>query len=85
MSNEFKLYLEKKKISAESFKANEPEEWKAWAKAFELLHPESFTAQKLFLINGIRRKYPLKVETDTPLVDKPVARPKPRFTKKTSD
>lgn len=56
----FEEYLSGKKIDSLAFKAAEPERWKEWESEFEQLHPDSFTLQKLNLINPIRRKYPLK-------------------------
>ena len=71
----FEAYLISKKIDGEAFLQREPDVWKAWNEEFEQLHPNSFTAQKLYLINPIRRKYPLKVvELAKPA---PVAEPLP--------
>lgn len=56
----FDEYLISKKINGASFKANEPDRFNEWKKLFESVHPESFTAQKKFLINPIRRKYLLQ-------------------------
>ena len=55
-------YLLSKKIDSAAFLKAEPELWKLWSSEFESMHPNSFTAQKLYLINPIRRKYPLKSE-----------------------
>jgi hypothetical protein len=55
-------YLLSKKIDSAAFLKAEPELWKLWSTEFESMHPNSFTAQKLYLINPIRRKYPLKSE-----------------------
>jgi hypothetical protein len=52
-------YCQKKKINAENFKLREPEKYKEWQTLFETVHPNSFTEQKKFLINNIRRKYPI--------------------------
>lgn len=57
--SEFEDYLSGKKINPESFKQAEPELWGEWKMLFEQVHPDSFTAQKLFLINAVRRRYPL--------------------------
>ena len=50
--------------------------------AVDQVHPDSFTAQKLFLINPIRRKFPLKEteasKTTRPKVARPVIKPKPK-------
>ncbi|MEM9671607.1 MAG: hypothetical protein ACFB15_15655 [Cyclobacteriaceae bacterium] len=55
----FEEYLEKKKIDSSAFQQAEEELWLEWQGLFEQIHPDSFTSQKLFLINPIRRKYPL--------------------------
>jgi hypothetical protein len=57
----FEKYLSDKKIDGSAFKAAEPGLWEEWKREFDQLHPNSFTAQKLYLINNIRRKYPLLV------------------------
>lgn len=56
----FEEYLLSKNIDSAAFRTAEPEVWEGWRSEFESLHPASFTAQKLFLINPIRRKYLLK-------------------------
>jgi hypothetical protein len=53
-------YCQKKKIDSESFRKHEPERWEEWKNMFEQIHPDSFTDQKKFLINDVRRKYLLK-------------------------
>ena len=53
-------YLQSKKIDAIRFKEERPEQYVEWFTMFNQVHPESFTQQKLFLINDIRRKYTLK-------------------------
>jgi len=53
----FEQYLISKKIDSARFFQQEPEQWKAWKIEFEQMHPQSFTSQKLYLINPIRRKY----------------------------
>lgn len=62
----FQEYLISKKIDTTSFKLNEPKLCAQFNFEFDQMHPKSFTAQKLFLINGIRRAHPLK---DTDKVD----------------
>lgn len=59
----FEEYLKQKKIDSAGFKQGDIELWNDFKNQFEQMHPKSFTAQKLFLINDIRRKYTL-VETD---------------------
>lgn len=61
----FEEYLVSKKIDSTLFSQNEKALWQKWKIEFEQIHPTSFTAQKLYLINPIRRKYPLK-ESATP-------------------
>ena len=61
----FEDYLRSKKIDSEAFRKSEPEVWTEWAKEFEHLSAASFTAQKLYLINPVRRKYILKEELIT--------------------
>jgi hypothetical protein len=56
----FEEYLIAKKIDASAFKNAEPARWSEWEKEFAQVHPNSFTTQKLYLINPIRRKYPLQ-------------------------
>lgn len=58
----FEGYLENKKINAEIFRLAEPERYESLKTIFEQVHPESFTNQKKFLINDLRRKYTLKRE-----------------------
>ena len=56
----FEAFLISKKIDPAAFQKAEANLWNAWQTEFEQLHPASFTAQKLYLINPIRRKYPLQ-------------------------
>lgn len=56
----FEEYLISKKIDGESFQKMEPALFASWNHEFAHLHPNSFTSQKLYLINPLRRKYPLK-------------------------
>ncbi len=58
----FEDYLISKKIDSRAFHGSEPALWENWKVEFEQMHPNSFTAQKLYLINPIRRKYTLKIE-----------------------
>jgi len=53
----FEAYLTSKRIDSGAFRDAEPELWEAWKKEFEQMHPNSFTVQKLNLINPVRRKY----------------------------
>jgi hypothetical protein len=74
----FEEYLASKKIDSEAFRKAEPHLWNSWRSDFEQTHPNSFTVQKLNLINPVRRKFQLIVteikQSDTPL---PVSAPAP--------
>ncbi|MEQ9442476.1 MAG: hypothetical protein RIG62_25785 [Cyclobacteriaceae bacterium] len=61
----FEEFLDKKKVASEAFRQGAPDLWEEWKGLFEQMHPNSFTAQKLFLINKIRREFPLQPETDS--------------------
>ena len=61
----FDEYLDSKKIDRIEFSKQEPSVFAEWQKTFEQLHPNSFTAQKLYLINGIRRKFPKTINTQS--------------------
>ena len=54
----FAEFLVQKQIDATRFEAAEPARFAEWAALFPRLHPESFTMQKKFLINDVRRRYP---------------------------
>ena len=79
----FETYLTEKKIDSQSFRAEDPEQWNALEHIFMQVHPKSFTAQKLYLINPLRRRFPL---VETPTVEKaakakpgrPVMKPRPK-------
>jgi hypothetical protein len=57
----FETYLESKKIDSAAFRKAEKMLWESLNLEFDQMSPASFTAQKLYLINPIRRKYHLKV------------------------
>lgn len=82
----FDEYLISKKIDGNAFRAAEPDMWDEWNRLFEAMSPASFTAQKLYFINSIRRKYLLKVtepppvaKTSSPAAARPVMKPKPKI------
>jgi len=80
----FETYLISKKIDSVAFKLSEPELWLEWSQLSEQMSEISFTSQKLYLINPIRRKYLLKPQLldtpkPTPSFGKPVMRPKPKM------
>lgn len=56
----FEEYLKDKKIDSDSFQEMELGKWLTLKQLFEQVHPDSFTAQKKFLINDLRRKYLLR-------------------------
>lgn len=68
-------YCIKKKIDSEAFKKSEPEKWQELKNIFEQVHPNSFTEQKKFLINDIRRNYHLKEEAKSEEAPKKPAGP----------
>lgn len=80
----FEDYLMAKKIDASGFVRAEPALFNEWKHEFEQMHPNSFTMQKLNMINPVRRKYPLrdepkKVAPDAPKAGRPVIKPKPKI------
>ena len=66
----FEEYLVSKKIDSDAFKKAEESLWLSWKDEFEQIHPNSFTIQKLNLINPIRRKYQLKIELAPKVTEK---------------
>jgi len=56
----FEEYCKEKKIDANAFKKKEPLYYDELSSFFMKVHPLSFTEQKKFIINKIRRKYILK-------------------------
>jgi hypothetical protein len=81
----FEEYLISKKIDSQAFRTAEPNLWNEWNSLFEEMSPASFTAQKLYLINPLRRKYLLKITevsaTSKPATAaaRPVMKPKPKI------
>jgi len=73
----FEDYLSGKKIDPALFRAGEPARWSAFRASFEGVHPDSFTAQKKFLLNDLRRRYFLRAPdvkpTEKPTETAPVA------------
>jgi hypothetical protein len=57
---EFEDFLRKKNIDVDAFKDRKPDMYIEWVQLFSKVHPESFVAQKKFLINAIRREFLLK-------------------------
>lgn len=71
-SPDFEDYLRSKKIDSARFKEAEPDLWASWKREFEQMHPNSFTVQKLNLINPVRRKYQLQQEETREVVSQAV-------------
>ena len=59
---EFEAYLKLKKIDPETFRTKDHVRFSEWENLFATMHPDSFTAQKKFLVNEIRRRYHLQEE-----------------------
>lgn len=76
-----RAYLITKKIDPDLFKTNEPDRYKQFNSLFSQMHPNSFTAQKLFLINKLRNRYYLKKEPEEQ-VTKQVQKVKPKMVPK---
>ena len=53
----FDEYLISKKIDPGQFSKHDAKQYATWEAEYAQLHPESFTAQKKFLINAVRRRY----------------------------
>lgn len=60
---EYLDYLKGKKIDPAKFETGDKELFDKLKLLYEQVHPNSFTQQKLFLINNVRRKFHLKEET----------------------
>ena len=58
----FEDYLIQKKIDKNLFLKSKPLVFEEWKQLFEQIHPDSFTAQKKFFINSIRREFLLTKE-----------------------
>lgn len=61
---EFEEYLTGKRIDPERFKKKRPGQYQEFERIFLQVHPNSFTSQKLFLINQVRREFPYRGATD---------------------
>ena len=58
----FEEYLDSKKIDSSLFREKEHSTFAEWESSFNQMHPNGFTAQKLYLINRIRRRFPKSTE-----------------------
>lgn len=61
----FEEYLISKKIDRNLFQNSDSDLFKFWESMFNQIHPLSFTEQNKFIVNKIRRNYPIKEETKT--------------------
>ncbi len=73
---EFSAYLLAKKINEQVFAQNDNSRYQEFKNLFQQVHPDSFTSQKLFIINQIRRKYPLTI-TSNEVVEEVKSKAKP--------
>ncbi|MCV9388007.1 hypothetical protein [Reichenbachiella ulvae] len=82
MENEmsFEEYLISKKIDSSKFKLGDAQQYSELKAEFEQMNPNSFTQQKLFIINPLRRKYQL-TESDQAVKAKPKKMFKPKIQK----
>ena len=71
----FEEYCRKKKIDPDLFLQSDPDRFREWKHIFEQVHPDSFTEQKKFLINPIRKKYLLHTENETKHADEIKTKP----------
>ncbi|MFT4737321.1 MAG: hypothetical protein ACI8QD_001226 [Cyclobacteriaceae bacterium] len=81
MKEEFDVFLKSKKIDPVKFEKSERASYEEFFLLFQQMHPSSLVAQKLYLINKIRRKHTLKDSSDEPLKKKP-AMTRPKITPK---
>jgi hypothetical protein len=61
----FEEYLISKKIDRNLFKNSDSDLFHSWENMFNQIHPLSFTEQNKFIVNKIRRKYPIKEDPST--------------------
>ncbi|MBV6644952.1 MAG: hypothetical protein KI790_05865 [Cyclobacteriaceae bacterium] len=84
MDQDFETYLREKKIDPDLYRKGDQGQFDEFKTLFHQMHPNSFTSQKLFLINQIRRTYPLALEVKSDTESKtPKAKPRiqPRIKK----
>jgi hypothetical protein len=76
---DFEEYLNQKKINSVTFSQADPNRFGEFKNLFEQMHPNSFTSQKLFLINEIRRKFPIGTHQKEDAAPVKKVRPKPKM------
>jgi hypothetical protein len=74
----FEQFLVSKKIDPKKFKFAEASKYEELSSDFPQMNAKSFTAQYLFLINPIRRKYLLEQSIEVEVVKK-TTMAKPKF------
>lgn len=68
---DFVAYLTSKNIDSQKFELNDKPTFQTWEREFAQMNPNSFTSQKLFTINQIRKKHQLHIGAK-PKAPKPV-------------
>lgn len=76
----FEEYLLLKKIDADAYKMSAASQYAHFETEFLQMHPKSFTDQKLFLINDLRRTHPLMSTPTADASSTASSRPKPKMT-----
>ncbi|MFN0049453.1 MAG: hypothetical protein ACKVOU_10045 [Cytophagales bacterium] len=61
---DFKAYCKSKNIDPIKFQTTEPQRFSEWEFVFDRAGAVSFTQQKLFLINEVRRQFKLEKDLD---------------------
>jgi hypothetical protein len=61
---EFENYLKVKKIDPQGFKSTMKNRYMEFLTVFSQVSPASFTAQKLFWLNRLRREFPLPARNE---------------------
>ena len=61
---DFNQYLKAKKINPHCFKESMGTRYLEFLQVFDKVSPASFTAQKLFWLNRLRREFPLPAEQE---------------------
>jgi len=84
---EFDEFCKKKKIDPEKFRSKEPMRWGEFSLVFSQVSPESFTQQKKFLLNDLRKLYPftelaIDGKAESVAVKKPVMKIAPKIKQK---
>ena len=82
----FDEYLHTKKIDAVGFQRSEPIQYESLKVIFDQVHPDSFTQQKLYVVNPLRRKFKWEEKkAETPSAEETLApiqsKPRPKFNK----